>query len=198
MTHRHLIGSMLVLVALGFGLAARSAPDVRPAPATQDAEAPLAVHAFLLSHVGDWEGTLTMPSEEGPVSVPAKETVTAVGKLWTQARFTSQFGEMPYVGTGALGFDVHSKKMRGTWVDSWSTQLAVMEGTFDEKKKSVTMQWTMRDPESGQDMKHRSVTTYDGADAYVSDFYIGDGEGTKFMTIAMKRKKAPTAPAGAK
>lgn len=167
----------VVVVALSLSVVlAQMAPQATP------------THAEILKGVGTWKGTLTMKAPGMPPEpMPATETVTAVGSLWTQARFECDFMGMPYVGTGCFGYDPDAKKMRGTWVDSTSTFLSVMEGEMDEESHTVTMRWKAPTMD-GSMVDHRSVTVHSD-DAYTSTFYVADGEGgeMEMMVIDMKR-----------
>jgi len=133
-----------------------------------------------------------MSGSEEPVA--AKETVEAIGSLWTQSRFECEFMGMPYVGTGCVGYDTTKKKFVGTWIDNMSTYIALMEGDMDPATGTLVMRWKAPDP-SGTIVAHRSETVSKG-DSYTSTFYMGEGEGTKSMVIAMKRTGKKPVEAG--
>lgn len=146
-------------------------------------------HAMLLKGVGEWEGTMVMhmPGEaEEPVA--CRESVTAIGEFWTTSTFHSDFGGVPFVGTGVTGYDPDRKLFVGTWVDSMTTRLSVMEGKWDEAKRALVMSYMGPDPMTGELVPHRAETVHAG-DGYTSTFFMGAGEGTKSMTIKMKRVK---------
>jgi len=150
-------------------------------------------HARLLTEVGHWEGTFTpimpgMPEE----SFPATQVTEAVGSLWTQSRFECEFMGAPYVGTGCMGYDTAKQKYVGTWIDSTTTSITFMEGEMDAKKNAIVMRWEASDPATGEMVPHRSETVHT-KDTHTSTFYMGEGEGTKSMVIALKRveKKKP-------
>lgn len=173
----------LALAALGTTYAA-----VRPAQEMQMPE-PTSEHAELLKGVGEWEGTLTMHMPGSPEEgTPCKETVTAIGEFWTTSTFTCDFMGMPFVGTGVTGYDTERKLFVGTWVDAMTTRLTVMEGRMDPAKKALVMTYEGPDPMTGELTPHRIETVHSG-DGYTSTFYMGEGDGVKHMSIAMKRKK---------
>ena len=184
--------TVLSLAAGALGLAA-----IRTAP-RQEPPQPTAEHAFVLKAVGEWQGTLTttmpdMPSE----TIPVTETVEAVGGFWTQARFECEFMGAPYVGTGCTGYDPQRKKFIGTWIDSMSSYLAVMEGERDPKTQALVMRWQAPDHMTGALTPHRfvSVDLKDGGNE--TTFYMGEGAAeVKTMVIAMKRKAAKATEAG--
>lgn len=175
---------------LTLALTAGAVAAVRPFVA-QDMPQPTDEHRMVLGAVGEWEGNLTMymPGME-PTTAPCSETVTAVGEFWTTSRFTMEFMDMPFTGVGCNGYDTKKKKFVGTWIDSMTTSLSVMEGDFDKAKNALVMRWTAPDPATGEMIQHRSETVF-RADAYVMQMFQGEG-GEKTMEIKMKRKAAAT------
>lgn len=148
-------------------------------------------HKRLLSGVGEWEGTITifMPGMEA-TPMPAQENVEALGDYWTTSTFTADMQGMSFIGKSSLGYDTDKKQYVGTWIDSTTTYLTVMNGEFDSKKNMLVMRWKapnwMGDG-SLVDFRNETVVR---ADASVSTFYMGEGEGTKHMEIKLKRKAA--------
>jgi Protein of unknown function (DUF1579) len=159
----------------------------------QEMPQPTAEHREIVKAVGAWEGTLTsyMPGQPEQ-TMPAKETIEAIGGFWTQSRFETSFGGQPYVGTGCVGYDSQTKKYVGTWIDSMSEFFSLMEGEKDAKTGAIVMRYMAPDMESGKLVPHR-IETVHGTDTYTSSFFMGDGAGTKTMVIAMKRKMAAKA-----
>jgi hypothetical protein len=168
-------------------------------PALQDMAMPTPTeqHKQVLMGVGDWEGTITsyMTPGETPQPMPAREKVSAIGEFWILSHFECEFMGMPYHGSGHYGYDVAKKKYVGTWVDSMSSYLAVMEGDVDPKSKALVMRWQAPDM-TGKMTPHRSESIESG-DKRTMTFYTGDGAGTKSMVIEMKRKGGKPVGAGA-
>ena len=174
-------------VALLTVLAAGAWAAFRPA---QGMPQPTPEHADLLKGVGTWEGTLTMfvpGMSQDPL--PCKEVVEGIGDLWTSATFSCDMMGMAFTGSGVMGYDTERKLFVGTWVDSTTTRLVVMEGKMDPAKKALVMRYEAPNPMDGQMTQHRIETVRDSADAYTSTFFMGAGEGQKHMAIAMKRRK---------
>jgi hypothetical protein len=150
-----------------------------------------AEHREILAGVGTWEGTVKGFWPGAPETpTPAKETVEAIGEFWIQSRFESYFetpmGDMPFVGVGVSGFDPATGKYVGTWADSSMPYLSVMEGEKDASGNLV-MRWKAPDMATGEIGPQHSVLKVSG-DSYTMDFFSGEGEGQKVMTISMKRK----------
>ncbi len=175
------------VAVLATGLLAVAA--TRPAQDMPGMPTPLPQHQHILKSVGEWEGTLTswmMPGAP-PTTVPTKEKVEAIGGFWIQSTFSCDFGGMPYLGTGCMGYDTTKNKMVGTWIDNMSSFLAVMEGDMDMAAGKYVMHYKAPDPMTGAMTAHR-IETVSAGDSYASTFYMGDGEGRKTMVIEMKRK----------
>ena len=72
----------------------------------------------------------------------AAAQVTVLGHataFWTVSLFESEFMGMPFRGRSTLGYDPQKKKWVGTWVDSMSPSMFVMEGGYDAAGKVLTM-----------------------------------------------------------
>ncbi len=175
-----------LLVAAG----ALAVAAVRPAVTGQEPIQPTEHHEGLLTKVGEWEGTLTTAMPGMPEnSTAARETVEPVGALWIQSRFECNLG-MPYVGTGCTGYDPAKKKFVGTWIDNFDTYLALMKGDLDPETGAIVMHWEGPNPVTGELVHHRSVNV-GRKDSYTSTFFMGEGEGVKYMVIEMKRVAGP-------
>lgn len=189
MRRTRLVPSLVAaFVAGGLALAAIPAPsqekkaggmeDMPPMPE------PTEQHKHLQKQVGEWEGTITMLLPGMPnTPTPAKETVRSLGGFWTVSDFQCDFMGMPYQGHGTNGYDAQKGKYVGTWIDSFGSPLAVMEGEWDDASQMVVWKWEAPDM-TGQVVPHRSQVKI-GKDSYKMDFYT-DGEHS--MVIEMKRK----------
>ncbi|MBL8901190.1 MAG: DUF1579 domain-containing protein [Planctomycetes bacterium] len=175
-----------LVLFLGLGTLAYAA--IRPVFAPQDVPEATAEHKMLLKAVGEWEGKIVAEMPGAPAQdFPATETITAVGEFWVQSKFACNFMGMPFAGAGTTGYDVAKKKYVGTWIDSMTTELAVMEGTYDAEKKALVMSWEAPEMGTGERVPHRMETVH-GADSYVSKMFVGKDGGQKTMEIHMKRK----------
>ncbi len=164
-------------------LAALAVHALRPA---QDLPEPTEQHKRLAEMVGVWQGTLEvfMPGVP-PEPMPAREVVEAVGPFWQHVQFECDMGPVSYHGSGHFGYDPERDVYLGTWIDSMSPHLSVMEGRYDADKNETHMHWTAPGPD-GEPQPHRSVSTYE-PDRYTSTFYVGPGEGTRTRVIRMRR-----------
>lgn len=173
------------------GAVALTTTGLVPAPFSflQEEEKPTKHHEHMMKSVGEWEGVVALHGPMEGQKMEASETITAIGPFWTTSDFRAEFMGFPFSGRSVMGYDAKAKKAVGTWCDSSSSYLSVMEGTVDEETGDVEMRWDQ--PFMGGPMApHRSVTHVEG-DSYTSEFYVTiEGEEMHSMTIAMKRKKA--------
>jgi hypothetical protein len=183
-----------VLFCLGT-LGALALAGAQPKP--QETPQPTPHHAMLLANVGTWEGTLTMSmAGMDAAPIPATETIEGVGPFWTQSRFECDFMG-PFVGTGCSGYDTKKEKFVGTWIDSMSSNLTVMEGDYNAETKTLTMNYEAPDMMGGAIVPHRIETVF-GDDTYTSHFYMGAGPDVpETMVIEMHRKGTKPVEAGA-
>ena len=77
-----------------------------------------------------------------------------------------------------MGYDPRSGQWVGTWVDSGSPQLYVMQGSFDESGKVLTMTCEAPHPVTQKTTTYRSVETWTGEDERVFDMYVTGPDGS--------------------
>jgi len=158
------------------------------APAVQGMVQATKQHEKIKMGAGSWAGTLTTHSMGEPMTMPCSEVVTSIGDLWTTSRFEADFMGMPFVGSSVLGYDPEKKKYVGTWIDSMHPRLTVMEGTYDEAKKAIVMEYDMLDDLTGTMKKMRSETVFN-AQSYTMKFFVLEGRDAKLdMEINLNRK----------
>lgn len=171
---------------LTFAAGAGAVAAIQPILATQDMPQPGEYHRMLQKDVGTYEGTMTMSMPGMELEpAPAKETIRPLGGFWTISHFECEYMGMPMQGQGVMGYDPDKKKFVGTWIDSFTPSLSVMEGEYDEAKKAIVMDW-MAKGMTGEMVPHRMETVHT-ADGYVMEMFIGEGDLAQSMKIAMKR-----------
>jgi hypothetical protein len=173
---------LVVLVVAAGCLARADDPPKKDAPTDQDtsfAPKPTPEHKRLALDVGVWDATLKFwpPGTTEPVSSKGVETDRMLGDLWVLSDYKGEFAGAPFEGRGQTGYDPKKGKYVGTWVDTMSLSVTVMEGTFDEATKTMTMSSDEADPGSGKPMKARYVTQY-------------KDQNTKVFTMSMKPMEA--------
>jgi hypothetical protein len=114
------------------------------------------VHQMIARSDGEWVGEVThwMSPEDKPVSSKCNATNKMImGGRYQQTEFKGEFMGMPFEGLGTLAYDNAKKVYITTWIDNMGTGLMVMEGTWNDKTKTINFAGTMVDPVSGKDTK---------------------------------------------
>ncbi len=166
-------------------------------PRFQEAPAALEQHAFVQEGVGHWTGTMEMylPGVDEPVSVECTESVEALGEFWSIAEFEMDFMGTEFRGHNTFGYDPHKEAFVGTWIDSMTQSMIIMEGNVNERTGQLVMEYEQHDEMTGG-MKSTKQIMERGENAYTLTFFDVTAEGdVKTMELSMQRKR--TAEAGA-
>ena len=83
-----------------------------------------------------------------------------LGGLWLVNHFKGEFGGFAFEGHGVNGYDEKKGKYVGTWVDTMSAQIDQLEGSYDEKTKTITLHRDSVNPGDGKPMKLRLETSF--------------------------------------
>ncbi len=152
-------------------------------------------HKILARDAGTWDGTIKSymggPDAEPMVSKGTEVNTVLTGGLWVLSKFEGDFGGMKFEGRGQFGYDPNKKKYVGTWIDSLSPNLSVLEGTYDSKTKTMTF---LGEGTSAEGIKYtqKMVTTTKDDDNRVFTLYmkVGDSKDeVKFMEITYQKRK---------
>lgn len=155
----------------------------------QEVASPGPEHKMLAEMAGSWECTITMAGVPGE-SKGTSESKMELGGLWLVTEFSGDFGGLPFQGRGLDGYDTAKKKYIGVWVDSMTTSPLVMEGDYDQEKKTLTTTGKGPGPE-GKPVGYKAVTAHPDKDHQTFTLYLvgDDGQETSMMTIEYVRKK---------
>ncbi len=186
--NRSFVGLAVCLAWVGSGTLGRG-QDGPPVPK------PTAEHGRLAKDVGTWDATIKNWMR-GPDSEPTEskgvEVVKLIpGGLWAQTEFDGKFGDQEFHGCGQTGYDTKKRKYVGTWVDSMTTELMVMEGDYDDATHTLTMNSKGTGP-SGAAYDARMTSKYEGDDTRVFTMSMKSdetkGQYVKFFEITYKRR----------
>ena len=175
--NRTILGALALLGTGVAGFAAGTA-TTQDAPIAQAGKQ----HEWLATHAGTYSAKVggMMGESEGTNKIES-----ALGGLWNVSHFESSMMGQPFQGMEILGYDPMKEKFVSVWVDSMSTRLSVMEGTYDAEKKALTM----RGPTIGMDGQEATmvnVTTYrDGGMTFAMSM---EGDAAPVMTIDYEKK----------
>ena len=185
---RFAVVALTVLGSVGIGGISSRAEDAPPVAK------PTSHHKLLAKDAGTWDATMRAwcagPDSEPMVS-KGVETNTMLGGFWLVSEFRGDFAGQPYAGHGQLGYDTHKGKYVGTWVDSMSTEVMVMEGDLDEKTQTLTTTSKGICP-LGKPYEAKLVTEHKGDDTRVFTMFMKSSdtkdEYVKAMEITYKRR----------
>jgi hypothetical protein len=169
-------------ILIGCCLAVAAAPVAAQPPMPK----PGAEHEMLKEKfVGSWDVTVAFGGSESKASAVYKMDL---GGFWLTEEFRGEFGGQKFEGRATVGYDPSAKKYRGTWVDSMSPSLMVMEGTFAKDGKTFTE--TGEGPGmDGKMTKMKNVFQFQGKDMFVFTMYnVGGDKEQEMMKLTYKRK----------
>lgn len=156
---------------------------------------PTAEHKALAKDVGTWDATIKSwmrgPDSEPAVS-PGVEVVKLMpGGLWLQTEFDGKFGDQEFHGCGQTGYNAKKGKFVGTWVDSMSTEIMMMEGEYDPATRTVTFYSKGTEP-NGKPYESKMTSKHEDDDTRVFTMLMKSedtkGEYMKVMEITYKRR----------
>jgi hypothetical protein len=185
---RDFTGLLVCVAVLGGGQIVRG-QDAPPVPK------PTPEHERLAKNVGTWDATIKNwmrgPDSEPAVSQGVEVVKLMPGGLWEQSEFKGKFGDQEFHGCGQTGYDTKKGKYVGTWVDTMSTEIMIMEGDYDAATRTVTMTSKGTDP-SGKPYDAKMTSKYETDDTRVFTMSMKSdetkGEYVKVMEITYKRR----------
>ena len=148
-------------------------------------------HAYLKKHVGKW--TLEIKTYFEDPSKPTTSKGSATFKTLMNGRYLQQslkgeFFGMPFEGRGLTGFDKAKKKFVSTWIDSFETGISVMEGSCDEKTKTMTE--IAVDVMPNSEMRMKNVVKEIDENTLVSSMYLVKPDETETLGMQITYRRA--------
>jgi hypothetical protein len=177
-----------VALLLGLGSVAK-AQEMPPKPTAE--------HKIVTADEGTWDATVKSyqngPDSEPIVSKGVEVNTVVTGGLWLSSVFKGDFGGMAFEGHGQFGYDPAKKKYVGTWIDSMSPSLTVLEGNYNRDTKTMTYTGDGVCPIDGTKLTHRMVTTTKSDGSRVFTLYMTGtptgGKEAKAMQIEYTKRK---------
>jgi hypothetical protein len=160
----------------------------------QEITKPTAEHKILAADEGTWDATIKSytagPDAEPMVSKGTEVNTVLTGGLWVLSKFEGDFGGMKFEGRGQFGYDPIKKKYVGSWIDSLTPTLSVLEGEYDAKTKTMTYVGEGIDPQSRAKYTQKMVTTMKDDGTRVFTLYMKfDKDEVKFMEVTYQKRK---------
>lgn len=180
-----LITAALALVAAG----SLAAQDVNTdEPASTDPAAPGAHHKHLEALTGRWmiDGQLTPAPGADPVNFRGGVMAEMIlGGRFLKTEYKADLMGQAMLGFGLEGYDNVTGKHQGVWADTMGTALFTYEGTWSDDGKVLTSYGEFTNPENGQPVKMRTITTIKTSSTYNFEAAMDDGSGEYVTTLRM-------------
>jgi hypothetical protein len=181
----------LCLMALPLLVVAASAQEPPPGMPPLPKAGP--EHAVLKQDEGVWDASVEMfmgPGAPPMVSKGVETNTLGQGGLFLITDFKGDMMGTPFHGHGVSSWDSTKKKYTGTWTDSMSTGISLVESTYDAAAKKMT--GTMEGPDmTGKVNKMKETVEWKDADTRVFTMFAPtpDGKEVPAMRITYKRRK---------
>ena len=128
----------------------------------KSSEGPIRVLAM---QEGEWDADIStsVRGPDGKVETQKSKGVESNrihGGKWLLSDFKGDLFGMKFEGHGQNGFDTKKGKYIGTWVDSMTKNITMLEGSYDEKTKTLVLYADTENPEDDKPMKMRLETQF--------------------------------------
>jgi hypothetical protein len=149
------------------------------------------MHKMLASGNGTWHEEITMwmaPGAPPSTNHATCEASMILGERYQQSKHKGEFDGMPFEGIGITGYDNSLKKFVSTWVDNMGTGIMYMEGTWNEKTKTIEFKGKMVDPMTGTMTPVRETFTFVDDNTQIMEMFMtANGKEYKSMHIKLTR-----------
>jgi len=139
-----------------------------------------AEHKILAAEEGTWDAKISsyMAGPDTPPAVSKGVEVNTLmpGGMFLISKFEGDMAGVKFEGRGHFGYDPLKKQYVGTWIDSMSPALTVLEGSYDAKTKTITYTGSGVDPMSKTKYTQKMATTT-------------KDDGTRHFTFSMKSEQ---------
>lgn len=150
------------------------------------------MHEMMAKGVGDWNTISKFwmdPAGEPMLVEGTGKTEMILGGRYQQSTHKSMMMGMPTEGIFLMGYDNATEEFTAVWIDNIGTGTAVAKGRYDESTNSISLDGTMVDPMSKQEMNFREVLKFLDNDHHQLEMYMEyNGQEFKSMEIEFTRQ----------
>ncbi len=150
------------------------------------------MHEMLANNVGDWKTISRFwmdPAGEPMETEGTGKTEMILGGRYQKSTHKSSMMGMETEGIFIMGYDNATQEFTATWIDNVGTGTAVARGRYDESTNSITLNGTMVDPMSKQEMNFREVLKFlDDDHQFLEMYVVYNGQEFKSMEIEFFRQ----------
>ncbi len=158
--------------------------------AWQDNMTPGDMHKWMASQNGKWttEGKFWMDEKAPPTeSKGTVENKMVLNGLYQESVHKSMMMGMPFEGHGTLAYDNHRKMFVSTWIDNMGSGIMVLEGTYDDASKTLTLMGKWDDPIKGKMDIKQTCKMIDEKNGLMEMWSIQGGKEMKWMEIKVTK-----------
>ncbi len=159
---------------------------------SKEASAVSREHKVLAMQEGVWDAEITLKIPGQDAKSKGVETNRLIGGKWLISEFKGDLFGSTFEGSGQNGYDTKKGKYVASWVDSMSKSITLLEGSYDEKTKTLTLTGDAENPESGETMTLRLETQFaaDGSRIFNEFARMGaQKEFVKLMEVKYTKRK---------
>lgn len=182
--------------------AAAPADTTTPAPPPMDSAAmmkawqaymtPSESHKMMAMNNGTWDEEVRMfMSPDAPPEI-MKATATnsmTLNGLYQVSVTKGAYNGMPFEGRSTMGYNNLTKKYQNTWIDNMGSGMIIMEGTYDDQTKTLSLSGRETDPMTGTENPVRQTMKFtDDKNQYIEMFATRNGKEAKTMEIRLTKK----------
>lgn len=154
---------------------------------------PSTAHQMLAKSNGKWNAEMSFyyqPGQPPSIHHSVCENEMILGGRYQKSVYKGEMDGMPFEGISTMAFDNSRKIYIGTWIDNMGTGVMYLEGTYDEKTKTITMKGKGVDVTTGKDILIRETYTFVNDNTQTMEMFdTKDGKETKSMSIKLTRAK---------
>ncbi len=197
-----LLASMGFIASTTFAQKAKNAPKVNktleskmpiedPARriAAEQARMISPMHNNLHQWAGHWREEYKIwnnPKDEpATVRLERDSRIEAEGKFLNSSTM-GMMNNMPYEGHGIIGFDNVKQVFVKTWYDNLSTSILVLEGTINEKEKTIEYRGTTMNPMTKTPVNIRQVQDFSNPETQTLTVYMQGDDGNEIKSMEIK------------
>jgi hypothetical protein len=143
-------------------------------------------HKALEPLVGTWDCAVKFWFAPGQPPQESKGTGKRhwiLGKRFIEENFEGSALGTPFKGLGVTGFDRAAKKYSSFWIDSMTTSMTLIHGTYDPETKTFTYRGEEQAPFMAKKWKVRDVLKIVDDNRQVLEAYRQIGTSPEFKTL---------------
>jgi hypothetical protein len=184
-----LLPSLMILISISAN--SQTADEMKK---WMDYMTPSDVHKMIAKSNGEWKEDITMwmDPKAPPQKMEGSCTNTMIlGDRYQECVQHGSFNGMPFEGKSLLAYDNIRKVFITTWIDNMGTGIIVMEGTWDDKTKTITFVGKETDPFTGKDRPIKQTFTMVDDNTQHMMMFATNEAGTEYksMDMMLTRKK---------